>query len=114
MAKKNKYCGGIKVGFNTYRIQRKGGLSADDGQGLLGQANHSNFRIILSKGYSRNRNYQTLWHEIIHAIARERNLELPEEVVGQISNGLVMVLHDNPQLIDMIEQEIFIRLDKKG
>jgi hypothetical protein len=109
MAKKNKYCGKIKVGMNTYKIQRKDGVLADDGHGLFGQANHCDFKITLAKGYGKQKNYQTLWHEIFHIIANERSLDLSEEIVSQISNGLVLTLHDNPQLLPMIMEERFIK-----
>ena len=107
MAKKNKYCGKIKVGMEIYKIQVQGGVVADDGKGLLGQADHSKSLIRISTGYNKYDQYKTLWHEIIHAINAERNLDLEEAKVNQLTNGIVLLLHDNPNLISMILEERF-------
>ena len=45
---------------------------------------------------------QTLWHEIIHGIMHERNLDLlktdEETCVDELSKGIYQVILDNPEI----------------
>lgn len=107
-----KYCGKVKVGSSIYKIFKKSGLVTEDGTGALGKARHLEGRILLSKGYNIARTYKVFWHELIHCIECERGLDLEEREVDQVALGLVELLQDNPQLLEMIKQRRFIEESK--
>lgn len=107
--KRNKYCGQIKVGANNYKIQMVPGLSSEGSISALGKVKHHKGLIQLGKGYSNYRRYLTLWHEIIHGISNERSLEFDEKITDQLTNALILLFQDNPQLVQMIIEERFIK-----
>lgn len=106
---KKKYCGTLKVGTNKYKVFLRSLLTGEDATSYMGQAHHSKEHINMARGYSKYKQYKTFWHEVIHCICLERNINLEESEVDNIGNGIVEVLHDNPWLISMLLEERFIK-----
>lgn len=47
----------------------------------------------------------TLWHEIVHVIAEQHNLNLNEGEVDAIAAGVMQVLQDNQELVEMFHRD---------
>lgn len=86
----------IKCGAFVYRVRCKKRLVSDEQERLYGQARHGELAILLDRGMHPANQRETLLHEVIHAVANERHLDLPEECVNQLSHGLAAILIDNP------------------
>lgn len=69
-----------------------------DGKNYLGLLIHRHNKILLSEDQSLEVTYQTLWHEIIHAIDCLFSLGLSEKAVDNVSHCVVQLLTDNEQV----------------
>ena len=90
----------VKVGPFRYAVEYEDRLQSDEHERLAGQARHMENRILLDPMPCHDRQVETLWHETIHAIANVLNITLMEDEVCRLSMGLVMVMRDNPELVN--------------
>lgn len=67
----------------------------ENSNALLGHIIYSQPAIEIDSTCSKQVQYQTLWHEIIHGIASYMNIDLEEDAVDSISHGIVQVIRDN-------------------
>ena len=89
----------IKIGPILYRVRLVDSLTDDeDGTSLDGHIKHSACVILLRKDLPRQRIKQVLWHELIHGVIGTLGIDQNEQVVEGLSNGIMLLLQDNPWL----------------
>ena len=94
----------VKVGGLIYDISFEDRLLDDENTKVYGIIDYNNLTIKLEKLYSQQKNEQSLWHEIVHAVCVEYNVEMEDEDVDRIGCGLYQVIKDNPALFsDMVQ-----------
>lgn len=71
----------------------------------FGDCDQNKCVIRLAAGMAHDVKRETTLHEVIHAIAMQMNLDVPEEHVRQLSIGLYAVMHDNPKLFEFLAEE---------
>lgn len=98
----------IKVGAVTYRVRVRD-LVSEDGKVHFGRTDHPNATITLSSELSKDVLRATLLHELLHAmwtsICGQQVINQPETetdreewLVRLVSDPLLLVLRDNPEL----------------
>lgn len=92
-----EYVEKVKVGGVTYEIQRAESVEVNQDKNYYGVCNYREAVIEISNTVNRQRQDQTLIHEIMHAVFYEAGIELENEetVVNQASLILHQVLKDN-------------------
>ncbi len=69
-----------------------------------------------------SREVEVLVHEILHAIAYNtglfwtypNNRDLEEHVVDTMANAIILILKDNPELIDYIKESLHVDKESKS
>lgn len=72
---------------------------------LAGDCNSSKQEIRISTNQVEDRQKTTLLHELIHAIADDLNYDWPEATVLQAERLTMMLLRDNPGLLEYIRRK---------
>ena len=99
----------IKIGYKNYKLEewKQTVASANEAQGQFFAKEGVIGYTADEKGVS---HANTLFHEILHAIIYQWNMELEEKVeesiVNGLANGLTTILVDNPKLIDYLKFKI--------
>lgn len=72
------------------------------GELMNGVHDREGLNIEIRVGMPIAREWQTVWHEVMHAIFDNAAFEIDneEQVIEIVSNGIVQVLRDNPRLAD--------------
>ena len=87
----------LRIGAIDYSVKRVKRLW--DKTHNSGEIHYFDSEIILDKSLDKQQTRQTLWHEIIHAVLFNGSYnDHDEQMVQIISNGIVQVLRDNPEL----------------
>lgn len=86
----------VRVGHLTYPIKNKPVILNEYMQGLRGQADLSDRTITLKEDLTAEDGFSTLWHEVLHCIEDNFNLNLTEREIDNLSHGICQVLIDNP------------------
>ena len=99
----------IKIGYRDYKLEKwkQTVASANEAhgqffakEGIIGYTDEE-------KGVS---HANTILHEILHAVVYQWNIELGEKeeetLVNSLTNGLVTVFVDNPELMDYLKIKI--------
>lgn len=92
----------IKIGGIDYRVIEVKALIDQDDQDtqLLGEIDYNNCEIRLEQLLNTQIQFQTRWHEVIHAILVQAGFrDHDERMVDALAYGLVQVMRDNPQLV---------------
>lgn len=105
----------IKVGAAWWSIVFEEGLESDDRRGLYGQAREQQSEIALNPDQSYSQARDTVLHEVLHCIrtntlvgktaAVESWVDLDEAIALQYTPFLLMVIQDNPGLIEWLQKE---------
>jgi len=90
----------IKIGAMVYTVKD---ITTRD-ENFIGRCYPNQGRIEIDKQIQGNRRIQTLFHEIIHALAGEFSIKLNERQTDTVSTGLITVLRDNPKLIKLLKE----------
>ena len=91
----------IHIGPLTYRVEMVEGLRADDDVRCHGLINHNELLIKIDKSSPPQKQYLTLWHEILHAIADQIGIsqeDFGESIDTPLSLAIMGVLKQNPGL----------------
>jgi len=94
----------VKVGAFDYSIDEEEPSSMEGLDGHL-----VGYRIRVARGQSPLPLADTVLHEVMHAIWRDRCLEdgdAEERTVGALTTGLVGVLRDNPDFVKWLVQQV--------
>lgn len=70
-----------------------------EGKDLLGQCVYEDGVINLRAEMNDQRKAQVLWHEVLHAVDGDAQLNLSEQQIASMANGLLSALRDNPALV---------------
>ena len=97
----------IKIGFRYYKIEVK---KSREIQGYHGKSDCSRSVILIDWEDEDQIKRNTLLHEIIHCIWNEYSLNLKgedfeERGIGCLTNGLMQVMLDNPELIEVFKND---------
>lgn len=89
----------VRINGVDYDVQFEPRLN-DGSSILLGQVDICNCAIRLNPDtQNHQKNCITLWHEILHALCYNADLELPDEqeerIVSALAKGIYQVLQDN-------------------
>lgn len=105
----------IKVGANWWTISFEENLADNRSQGLYGQVREQESEIALNPNQSYSQARDTVLHEVMHAIkthtlighpeAVESWSDLDETIALSYTPYLLMVIQDNPGLIDWLQKE---------
>jgi hypothetical protein len=101
----------IKIGPVTYRVEQVLRLLGSNSDGsstwLNGRVRYEKALIELEKELPEEVEPIAIVHEIIHAILEQAGInDVPESIVIALGYGLVQVLRDNPELIDLIRPNV--------
>lgn len=70
----------------------------------FGDCDQNGCKIRIAAGLPHDVKRETTLHEVLHAIAMQMNLDVPEEHIRQFSIGLYAVMHDNPKLVGFLTE----------
>ena len=103
-----KFPKSIKVGAAVYQVVIDPELDHElAGKHHYGEINYTLRRIALSTKFMDVEKRDTLMHEIIHSIGKHMDIdwgEHDEQYVKQLTNGLMMVFNDNPELLKLLAE----------
>lgn len=94
----------VKVGGTIFRIERTHDLRDVNGEKVDGRISYSKSLITLDNELSPQAEMETLWHELFHAILIHAGLKASETMVDALAYGTLMILTDNPQLVETPKQ----------
>ena len=92
----------IQIGPVMYTIVEVKGLRDEDGKQMWGQVLHSECRIEIQAELSLQQQYHTLWHEIVHTLMNQADLDKKddEQLVNVLAYGLMGVMRSSGDLLD--------------
>lgn len=108
----------VKIGSQVWKIE----FRDPKNDGMLNDGNHGytldgGNLIVVSSSLSRSKQQVTLLHEILHAMRMvfENVMPKPDSdfeewehyFIGVYENAILMVLRDNPEIIEWLEEEDF-------
>lgn len=88
----------IKVGGLRYRVLLKDEIEIL-GEAKLGAFDNEKLTIEICSSCVDDAKLVTLWHEIIHAIDEQANLNMSEGATNALAHSVVQILRDNPALM---------------
>lgn len=97
----------VRIAGVEYAVCREWKLN--DGQHVLaGQIHYDKAKISLSEDLQGDAVLLTLWHEIMHGIVRNAQLDLEDEeaVVEAMARGIFQVLADNEDRLFDLEAKV--------
>ena len=80
-------------------LQSAKDLWSASGKDLLGQCVYEEAAIMLREGMTPQRLAQVLFHELVPAVDGDAQINLSEQHVAALANGLLSLLRDNPELV---------------
>lgn len=86
----------IKVGYHDYKVRMVPSVMkrAKSGEKLIGQCDLMKQEIRVWEGVGPDNQMSTFWHEVLHAIAHNWDIDLTETDVSRLGCGLTTVLKD--------------------
>ena len=97
----------VRIGPVTYRVERVLRLMGNNGDGsstwLNGRVRYEKALIELEQELPAEVETIAIVHEIVHAVLEQAGIDdEPESIVVALGYGLVQVLRDNPELVELI------------
>ena len=96
----------IRIGFFNYKITIKNLIvSTHSGQSLCGEIHNDTRELILLKENIESGDWRnTIFHEVIHGLSYQSDLELSEHQVEVLANGIEAFVLDNPSFISKLNK----------
>lgn len=88
----------VKIGYRNYGLKFEDAIYTDEPKELYGEIKYDDEVIRISKKFSLKQQAATILHEVLHGIDEDREIDLTEKQVSQISIGLFDVMAKNSQL----------------
>jgi len=88
--------------FNCVILSHLINVKIDDGlwtEDTLGIANFCKQQILINAKTGDDVKLGTFWHEALHIISDALSLNLSEQQIDGISNGILSIIRDNPNLV---------------
>lgn len=94
----------VRISGADYEVVVKPGPVLVDGRQCCGSIEYEELRINIDSSFgAKARHCQTFLHEVLHGIARDRQLDFgdadEEVIVEAFARGLYQVLEDNPGIM---------------
>jgi hypothetical protein len=86
----------VKIGGFEFEISYppRDVIDPDD-KGYIGRYNYAAARIFILRSIGSNRAFQVFWHEILHGICDQRNIQLEEPAIDALAYGVSGFLLEN-------------------
>jgi hypothetical protein len=96
----------VKIGGIVYAVEYVQNLRDGDAK-LNGWIQYDPSTISIEATMGEQAAAQVMWHEILHGIATQagRHGELKEQTIDALAYGIVQVLRDNPDLVQMTTEQ---------
>lgn len=92
----------MRIGAIDYSIEEREEFRDDDGTKLNGLVQHTECAIVIEASMPEQAKYQTLWHEVLHAIAAQAGMDgneaITHSLLDMFAYGISGALRDNPWL----------------
>jgi Zn-dependent peptidase ImmA (M78 family) len=88
MTEKVKLLGNIDIGAHDYEVQLKKLIHEDQSKILYGRHSVDQNVIFINEDIVLSRKYETLIHEVIHAICYNTGQDHDENMIEALANGL--------------------------
>lgn len=93
----------VKVDGMTYTVMQSDKILIIDNKQCKGLVDYEMHTISIDNAVQDKQGCeQTFWHEVVHAIVRERNVTLEadndESITDELAKGLHMVIKENPDI----------------
>lgn len=95
----------IKIFYRNFKINYLNEIRNDEDTKLQGQINYQTSEIKILNTINIEEQKATLLHEIIHGIDQVMNLDLDEKQVDNLSHGLMTILIDNQDFLNLFKLE---------
>lgn len=96
----NKLPSSVTLAGIKYDIVEVEKLIDDDGITKLdGNINYAITQIQIEKNLSDQLKIVTLWHEVIHGLLRQAEIEHEEKIVSVLGYGICGFIQDNPEMV---------------
>jgi hypothetical protein len=92
----------IRIGHIVYRVKRVKKLIREGGA-CHGYIDYNTHNLFIQTKFPLKEK-ETLLHEVIHGLSEFSKINLSEEQVGALANCLIMVMQDNPHLINIFKK----------
>ncbi len=89
----------VKVGPLTYRMQEV--TEEMLGDGVMGHESFRTGTISILATLEPVFKQESLWHELLHIIAEQHNIDLNEGQIDALATGVMQVIQDNPDLLGL-------------
>lgn len=86
----------------TVRVLSSAELWTQSGRDLLGHARYTEADICLVEGMPEAREAQIFIHECMHQIESDAGIDITEQQMRILSNGVFALLRDNPQVVEYL------------
>ena len=94
----------IKIMGIVYDIKEVEKLLDDDGiKKLNGTIRYNTTEILIDKGLSEQLKIITLWHEVIHGLLTQAEVDHKENIVSVLGYGICGFINENP---DIFREEV--------
>lgn len=116
----------VRIGFYTYTIDENEDslndiLSADEREEgnveILGCCNQRLLKISIAPDLPLKRQQEVIWHEVSHAVQDLAGIQgsynmTAEAAIGSLSTLQLMVLHENPDLVQFLLEGSDVRWER--
>ena len=86
----------LKIISSFYSIEYIKGLRDTDNNRLAGQIDYRIKKVSVERNIPRQKQLQTIIHEILHGISEELGIPMNEKFVRAVSRAMLCVILDNP------------------
>jgi hypothetical protein len=90
----------VKIGIYTYDVEIAHEPLMLNRQECKAIIDYENLVISISSQITPQHQFQSLWHELLHGVVKEHQVNLgdEEDIVDGIAVGIVQLMQDNPNL----------------
>lgn len=93
----------VRIGIYTYEVIETDKPILIENRLCSAQIDYEKLEILIDSASPEQKKKQSLWHEIVHGIVREWDIDLDndteEQKVERLSIGILQVLKDNPEVV---------------